>query len=270
MTPVLDDFSLAALAAANEANMCAAYRWFGSWPGGEVIDDRPMLAAISGVRHPLLNGAFRVRLTPETADRAIDATLARFRARGVPAYWWVGPEATPPDLEARLEARGLPYDGDVPGMAVDLRTLPDDLPAPAALAIVPATSRDDLAHLVGVLQAGFHFDESLSAAVAEGFAHAPNVPGGTLRHYVARLEGAPVGATTLLLAAGVAGIYNVATLPEARGKGIATALVAAALREGREAGYRAGVLQSSEMGYRVYERLGFQQCCTFRHLVLEE
>jgi GNAT superfamily N-acetyltransferase len=269
MAEVLEDFSPEALADANEANMCAAYRWFGSWPGGEVVDDGQALVSLTGIPHPILNGVFRLRLSVETADRTIERAIARFRARGVPAFWWVGPKASPPDLEARLDAQGLPPDGDVPGMAVDLRQIADELPAPPGVAIQPAEQTKDLEQLARVLLAGFHFPEALAAPVIHGFTGAPPAPEGTIRHYLARLEGTPVAATTLLLAAGVAGIYSVATVPEARGQGIAATLVAAALRDGRAAGYRIGVLQSSEMGYRVYQRLGFTQCCAFRHHVLE-
>ena len=71
----------------------------------------------------------------------------------------------------------------------------------------------------------------------------------------------PVAISALYLDAGVAGIYFVATLPEARGKGLATQLVQTALEDAKKLGYRVGILQSSAMGKNVYQRISFQECC---------
>jgi GNAT superfamily N-acetyltransferase len=51
----------------------------------------------------------------------------------------------------------------------------------------------------------------------------------------------------------------VATVPAARRRGIGIATVGAALNLAREKGYRVAVLFSSEMGVKMYQKLGFQR-----------
>ena len=78
------------------------------------------------------------------------------------------------------------------------------------------------------------------------------------RTYLALLNGKPVGTSQLFLSRGVAGIYNVSCIPEARGRGIGTAITLALLLEARQMGFRIGILQASSRGYGIYRRLGFK------------
>jgi ribosomal protein S18 acetylase RimI-like enzyme len=71
------------------------------------------------------------------------------------------------------------------------------------------------------------------------------------------------------VAGGVAGIYNICTVPTARGRGIASAMTAATMQRARAAGFPFIVLQSTDMAVNLYRALGFAEVCTFDYYVLE-
>ncbi len=62
---------------------------------------------------------------------------------------------------------------------------------------------------------------------------------------------------------GVAGIYNVAVLPEYRNRGIGTAITMAALIQAKKKGYEISTIVSSDMGFKVYSKIGYKGCCKY-------
>ncbi len=261
MSEVLDDFSTSSLAAAIEANLFAYPRYLSSSPSVEVYDSRELTYFISGVPHPGMNGIVHTQLRPENADDAIDETLGHFKSRQVPFAWWVDSATQPPDLPRRLEAHGLAYHEDLPGMAIDLLALKEDSTPPAGLTIQTVGDEDALAQWVSAVVIGFGMPASGEDTCFDLFASVGfDLP---LRNYLGLLGRKPVAASQLFLATGVAGIYFVATVPEARRQGIGAAMTLAPLREALAMGYRIGTLQSSEVGLGVYRRLGFEEYCRF-------
>ena len=65
----------------------------------------------------------------------------------------------------------------------------------------------------------------------------------------------------MVLDAGVAGIHNVATIPEARSQGTGKLMTLNPLFEKTELGYRVATLPASLMGYPLYQQMGFKDIC---------
>ncbi len=76
--------------------------------------------------------------------------------------------------------------------------------------------------------------------------------------YLARLHGIPAGSVTLVLKAGVAGLYGLGTIPDCRGHGVGTSLMARAIFDANALGFRTAVLQAPPGAVRLYRRLGFE------------
>jgi GNAT superfamily N-acetyltransferase len=260
MSAVLQDLSASALVSANEANLCAFHRFFHGWPRAEIYTGPDISWCITDMPSPFCNIVFRARLEWERVDNTIQTLIAKGRARNVPLRWLIGQGTSPAGLGARLEAHGFTRMNKAPGMAVDLLSMNEDVSLPSDLTITKVQDSDTLKLWCHAAITGFGLPGYEELALLDLFTdcidlHLP------LLFYLGWWRGKPVSTSLLFLAEGVAGLYFVATVPEARCQGIGRAVTLAPLQEARRAGYRAGILQASEMGARVYRKIGFQEYC---------
>ena len=86
-------------------------------------------------------------------------------------------------------------------------------------------------------------------------------------NYIAYYEGRPVGAGMLFCWGGMGGIYNMCTLPEFRGRGVAKAVMAACLADARALQCEYVGLTPTVMGRPLYEQLGFREHYQERYFV---
>jgi len=149
-------------------------------------------------------------------------------------------------------------------MGVALADLPETLPLPDGVTIERVRDVETLAHWVRTSFEGFGMPPSGAGAELAAFTRDDLNDNAAAHYYLARLHGEPVATSALTPAAGVAGIFAVATLEAARGRGIGTAVTLAPLLDARDGGYCVGVLQASEMGYPVYARMGFSEQFRYR------
>jgi GNAT superfamily N-acetyltransferase len=264
MSEILEDFSPPAVVAALEANILETFPRLGRTLSGHLQDSPEGVWYSTGVAFGFYNMVVRAHFAPDDVHTKIAAIMGHFQARQAPMLWFLGPTTTPSDLGTHLAAAGLVYEGDDPGMAVDLRTLRPSLAMVSELSIQQVRDATALRRwvetfIVGYEIAGVSVQEMLDLHAALGLgAHPP------WRHYLGFHHGEPVATSWMTLGAGVAGIYGVSTRPDARRQGCGAALTVAPLLDARAMGYRMGILQSSAMGHRVYQGLGFQDYCQFR------
>jgi GNAT superfamily N-acetyltransferase len=261
MSKMLQDLSAPALVTAIEENTFEAYQIFRRWPRAVVHDGPDMLWTITDIPNSMFNNVFRAQLAPDNVDAAIEAVIARCRSRNVPVAWIVGPLTEPANLGKHLEAHGFTHTGESPGMAVDLLALNEGLPAPPDLTVEQVADVETLKQFCHVFKLGFGWPDFVEDAWLDLFASVGLDAQSPMRHYLGRLKGGPVATSSVFLGAGVVSIYCVATVPGARRQGISTAVVSAPLREARALGYRVAILVSSEMGFGVYQRIGFREYC---------
>lgn len=228
-------------------------------PETELYEGRELVWVLTPVAMPVFNSVAAARLDSRSVESTIAAAQERALRKGVPLLWWVYPGNEPADLSQRLLANGFRLTERSPGMSLDLGDA--DAIARARdgkISIAPvdaATAR----RWCEVFSDGFGFARKFGKAYLPFAIDVAAKPEGTLRNYALYSNGEMVATASLALHAGIAGIYNVATLPKARGNGFASALTAHVVSEGRASGATVAALQASEMGLGVYRRLGFRQ-----------
>jgi GNAT superfamily N-acetyltransferase len=240
------------------ANWEAYHYCLGRSPNVELSVGRYLTWLITYLPDHFMNLVVCTQLPPEGIDDLIESALAHFRSTKIRKLSWLAHEGVPGgEINKALLAHGLTFkESFATEMAADLSLLPEDRPAHPGLIIVPVDSSCTLRQWIHVASIGFRISEEFEKVWYDFFVDAIFEP--QFRTYLALLNGEPVGTSQLFLSEGVAGIYNVTCIPEARGQGIGSAITLAPLLKARELGYQIGILQASQRGYNVYRRLGFQ------------
>ncbi len=249
---------LDALLAATEANYCAYFQHFGSLPTAEYHEDA-QFTWFFGHGAPG-NIILQTRLTAEGLDAQIAAMLTTLQDHLTQAEWLILPSCRPPELAARLLAQGLQRQEPRPVMIamLDEIALDERLPSPLVIRRVSDIAMMQDWHTASM--AGFEVSPAAAQPYYDAYAAQGFAEDAPLQHYVGYLGTVPVTSSTLLLAGGMAGLYDVSTIPSARQQGYGRSITLAGLRAAQQRGYHVAVLQASPAGYHLYQRLGFTTC----------
>lgn len=244
-----------------EKNMFAWLPLFGNLPGGEYIDSGELKRSITPVAFGMFNSIMDARLPEGKVDQTIQEVIEAGRLRNVPLRWWIGPRTLPANLAEHLQRFGFVLADAAPGMAVELDKLNESRQKPEGVTVRLCKGEAEIRLWSQIMGMANEIPDEAAFIVEAWADFLINVGTGEMQPYLAWWDDQPAATCLLFLGGGAAGIYAVATIPEARRKGIGAWVTLYALLQARALGYQVGVLESSEMGLRVYQSLGFEEYC---------
>jgi GNAT superfamily N-acetyltransferase len=213
-------------------------------PGGEVVEDDELMAAVvpSCPRRSFPNCVLYD--DPAALEARHDELDALYRDAGVEAWtvWVPGDDAA----ASALERAGHVLDAAPRAMAVQL----DALEVPEASFDVeraPGT-----AEVTALNEAAYGYDEGEFAGLARA------LEGPDVHRHLVRVDGAPAACGCSLDVGRDCHITLVATAEPHRGRGLARAVMWAAVGEARDRGQRTTSLVATPAGEPVYRRMGYR------------
>jgi GNAT superfamily N-acetyltransferase len=218
---------------------------------GSVLERDGMVASVvpSAPDSPTLNAAVAIE-----ADRAPEH-LEELRQRYANAKvrrWGVWLDGSASLAAQALAQAGMIVTSASPGMGATLDELSGtdaDYAAPRLADLTTVGRVNDLAY--------GNYDARLERTLAP-------LPNGILKGYRADLHGKPAAVALTLHHGEDCGVSFVATIPKARRKGLASAVMRQALAAARESGCTTTTLQATEVGERLYTNLGYRHLCVMQ------
>lgn len=231
-------------ASAHDANMVTFFRMAAQLlPRASQATYGTIPVVITGVPAPFFNGAW---VLEPPAEGDLEAALQHLRDSGMPFIVHVRSDL--PDHERALAPLGLEAGGLLPCFALAPRPIP---PAPDGLEL-RRVGPDEWDEFLVTTATGFGMPlPMVEALYAPAMLDEP-----ALRAFIGYADGQPVVTSISARTGTTLGIYSIGTVPEARGRGYGTAATWHLLRDA-DPGWEVAVLQASDMGRPIYERMGF-------------
>lgn len=236
-----------------EDNTVEFFLSLGKVNGSEVCDRPEVKYVFAGCGY---NRIMRARFQASAADAIVGHIVSRLDFLGIDALWYITP-ATATGLSSLLERYGFVLRSKWMSMAMDLTTFSIDSKYPAELEIYEADDSKDLDAWAKVVVASYGLDDEVHRAYGRYLTTRGNADSFRRHHFLGLLDGKPVATAVLFKGEEAAGIYWVGTLPEARKRGIAGAMIRHILLKAKTSGYKIVTLNASVEGHSLYRRIGF-------------
>jgi GNAT superfamily N-acetyltransferase len=208
--------------------------------------------------YTIANMVYHTKIPSDILEEKIEEIINFFESKNHPFFLMTGSITEPGNLAEILSSKYGFRQNNMPGMYIKLSEI-KDVKEIKELEIVEVTEEKQLDVWNNVLLESFSFPKDIMENFFPDFLAHKNES--NYNAFLGYYQEKPIAVSLVCYYSGVAGIYCVGTVEEARGKGIGTAMTHAALVNAKNRGYEIAILQASEMGYSVYEKMGFKKEC---------
>ena len=253
-------------------NLLRALRFFGQARNTAEIRDLPGVTLIfCGLNYAAFNAALLAEPLagdPHALDRIIETSEKEFDSKNVRWTCWVCDDflGQPVRREApRIFSRhGLRHLTEAPGMYAE-GLLPPRRGLPS-LEVLPVGDDRTRGAFTEIMSLAFDIPYSVCLAIY-GTQQAWM---GELRGYVGYVNQRAVTTAAAIITGDVIGLYSVATVPECRRLGYAETIMRKIVAEARRtAGIERTVLQATQSGFALYQRMGYRTVTNFNVFIAD-
>lgn len=189
----------------------------------------------------------------------INQALQHFRQEEKAYCIWVSESQLSPELQVVFQELAIHQQNMEPGMVLDLQQY-EPLTSVSHANIEKVTTPAQLAEFAASIAANWSPPDQNVLRYYEQVAPVILNPAHGVQLLIYREKGQVVSCLEMFPSdAATIGFYSLATLEAHRGKGIASAMLLFSLNLAKQSGYRQVILQASEDGLRIYEKLGFRR-----------
>lgn len=247
-------------------NMIFQISYFAPYVVAMNIFSSDVLIKQTNIKDDTFNMVLDVHFTDENAKERIDEVVKFFKEKKLPFSWWVGPLDTPLNLQEILMYKGFFHKENDYGMYLKLKNyFPKN---PCKLQIKRVSNIKELRAFDDV-HVKSHGNPDAFDVILKNIPENAYRGKSPFRMYIGSYNDKVVTTGVLVLYSDVAGIYYIVTDPKKRRKGYATDMMYYILKEAKKENYEMAVLQASDVGKKVYEKVGFKECCLFKEFVLK-
>jgi hypothetical protein len=207
-----------------------------------VLRDDVVITTSEVLSSPDVNHACLLRATPQQVDGLIVEVMDLFQGRGISPTLFASPACVPPDLTEHLVRHGfVRLEEQEAWMALEhLQTF--EIPPPSPHVVVRQAAKGEAMAVAQVFMASFGMPVEWAPYMAQLLEPSICLP--SAHHYLALVDGAPVGTCSLICHGTLGVLGSAGVIPTRRGGRIATSLAAQAGQDARRAGVETLLLQT--------------------------